>query len=259
MNSPTPPYTNVPKSIFLRAWLTTPDWVFRALGAGIFLTYVITRMKGYLGSFPDIGPYWTPPTGDGARSYFPTAKILADLTFLLIALSFCFRIPPRKRAATAREILIPMIAGFWPLFPFMGLAILQAASSEWAVPLQHALDFGAISYERFLIGVILLTLGNGLDVWGYAVLFRSFSIVAEARVLKVTGPYRFVRHPVYLGQLLAQAGIWVVLLKTHLVWIAFYAGFVGIQLYRARIEDDVLAKAFGEPYLNWKRRTLWLP
>jgi protein-S-isoprenylcysteine O-methyltransferase Ste14 len=247
------------KFVFLRAWLSTPDWIFRALGAGIFLTYVVTRMQGYFVSFPDIGPYWTPPSGEGPRSYFPAAKILADITFLLIALSFCFRIPPRKRAANAREIVIPMIAGFWPLFPFMLLAMLNAASSEWAAPLQHALEFGAISHERFLIGVTLLSVGNGLDVWGYSTLFRSFSIVAEARELKVTGPYRFVRHPVYLGQLLAQAGIWLILLETHVVWILFYIVFVALQLYRARIEDDVLAAAFGEPYQNWKRKTLWLP
>ncbi|MBL4719816.1 MAG: isoprenylcysteine carboxylmethyltransferase family protein [Alphaproteobacteria bacterium] len=252
---PTP--TPSPTPVLLRAWMATPDWIFRALGVCFFLIYALTRMQDYASSFPDVGPYWTPVEGDGALEYFPAAKILADLTFLLIILSFCFRTIPKQRAATAREIVIPVIAGFWPLFPFMALAALNIVSSPWAAPLHNTLEFGAISYPRFLLGVALLCLGNALDVWGYAFLFRSFSIVAEARALKTAGPYRFVRHPVYLGQLLAQAGIWLVLLNTHVALILFYIAFVAIQLYRAKIEDDVLSKAFGEDYLSWKRRTFW--
>ena len=245
-----------PPGVLLRAWLAAPNWIFGALGAGFFLVYAWTRMQDYFAAFPNIGPYWEPPAG-GAREYFPVAKILGDFTFLLIALSFGFRIRPRQRAARARDILIPMIAGFWPLTPFFLFAALNAAGGAWAEPLKNALEFGAISYGRFATGVLLLTVGNALDVWGYATLFRSFSIVAEARDLKVTGPYRFVRHPVYLGQLFAQAGIWLVLIEFSAVWVAFYAIFAALQLYRSWIEDQVLARAFGESYRRWKKQTFW--
>jgi protein-S-isoprenylcysteine O-methyltransferase Ste14 len=248
-----------PGSLPLRAWMATPDWMFRALGVFFFVVYALTRMQDYADSFPDVGPYWNSADGGGDRVYFPVAKILADLTFLLIILSFCFRTIPKERAARAREIVIPIIAGFWPLFPFIVLATLNVTASPWAAALHDSLEFGAISYQRFILGVALLCVGNALDVWGYATLFRSFSIVAEARALKTTGPYRFVRHPVYLGQLLAQAGIWVVLLDTHIVWILFYLTFVVIQLYRAKIEDDVLTKAFGAEHQEWKRQTFWIP
>ncbi len=213
-------------------------------------------MQDYVVAFPNIGPYWEPSAG-GEREYFPVAKILGDFTFLLIALSFGFRIRPRQRAARAREILIPMIAGFWPLTPFFLFAALNAAGGAAAEPLGNALEFGAISYGRFVTGIVLLTVGNALDVWGYATLFRSFSIVAEARDLKITGPYRFVRHPVYLGQLFAQAGIWLVLIDFSVVWVAFYTVFAALQLYRSWIEDQVLERAFGESYRLWKKRTFW--
>ena len=79
----------------------------------------------------------------------------------------------------------------------------------------------------------------------------------EARVLKITGPYRFVRHPIYLGQFLAQAGVWLVLANTHWVWIAFYVCFVALQLIRTRMEDKVLGDAFGASHRDWKLRTFW--
>ena len=109
----------------------------------------------------------------------------------------------------------------------------------------------------FLCGTALIVVGNLIDVSGYATLFRSVSIAAEARELKVTGLYRIVRHPIYLGQILAQAGVWLFYARTHVVWITFYVAFVAMQLYRSRLEDRVLQRAFGEPYLTWKRRTFW--
>lgn len=243
----------------IRAWQRVPDWAFRVLGAVFFFMFAWTLMRNY-GDFPNIGPYWVPPDAGNdvtKREYFPAAKILTDLTFVLIALSFSFRIPPIKRAAQAREIFLPLLVGFWPLAPFVFLSILLGVSSEWAEPLRKSLSYGEIGQWRFFIGVILVAGGNALDVWGYSVLFRSFSIVAEARALKVTGPYRFVRHPVYFGQLVAQGGIWLILFELQLIWVLFYIAFVVLQLWRSKIEDQVLERAFGDSYLEWKKKTFW--
>ncbi len=102
-----------------------------------------------------------------------------------------------------------------------------------------------------------MTIGLSIEVWGYAILARSLSIVPEARDLKVTGPYRFVRHPVYFGQFIAQGGFLLLAANTHWVWISLYALFVAMQLYRSKLEDHVLEKAFGEPYREWKEKTFW--
>jgi protein-S-isoprenylcysteine O-methyltransferase Ste14 len=216
-------------------------------------------------NFPDVGPWWAAPIGEnafgfvkyGPRHYFPIAKILVDLTFLLIALSFCVRVPPRRRADTARQIVVPLIGGFWPFVPFTTLAVLQAIDSPWQLELDSMLAFGQIGIERFYFAMLAMSIGNLLDVWGYSTLLRSLSIVAEARELKVTGPYRFVRHPIYLGQLLAQGAFWLVLLRLQWTWAVFFAAFVVMQLYRARVEEGVLEDAFGETYRLYKRRTFW--
>ena len=104
---------------------------------------------------------------------------------------------------------------------------------------------------------MLLTLGNALDVWGYATLCRSLSIVAEARILKTHGPYRFIRHPIYLGQFISQGAIWLVLVRLQPIWALFYVAFIAMQLYRSRVEDRVLERAFGDRYRAWKKKTFW--
>jgi len=247
---------------WLRLWLRTPDGVFRALGALFFFGYAAVRMRDYFTDFPNVGHYWCQRDALGhvipdSVRYLPLAKILIDLTFLLIALSFIFRLSPRQRAATPRQIIIPLIAWIWPLLPFMLQGLLQLAGNRWSAPLDRMLDYGAISYEKFYFGVMLLCIGNALDVWAYGTLFRSVSIVAEARSFKCTGPYALIRHPIYLGQFIAQAGVWLVLVRLHLAWVIFYLLFVAMQLYRAKVEEEVLEQTFGEEFRAWKQRTFW--
>ncbi len=245
----------------------TPDWVFRALGVLLFTFLIGIEVRDFLklleetpGGFTEAflrsGVYWD--FGKGKPTlYVPWGRLLYILTYVLIALSFVIRMAPLKRAARALEIVIPIIGAFWPFIPFVVKGVLQMTESPYYDVLKAQLFDLGLGFPRFLIGTGLIVAGNLLDVWGYAVLCRSLSIVAEARELKVTGPYRFVRHPVYLGQILAQAGVWLCFAAVNPVWWVFYACFVGFQLYRSRVEDEVLENAFGEPYREWKRRTFW--
>ena len=192
-----------------------------------------------------------------AGTLLNVGKILVDANMVLLAVAFAIRLPPRSRANTARQIVVPVIGGFWPFLPFLLQDLLTLLDHPWAPQVQATLAYGAMDRSTFQAGVALVIAGNALDVWAYATLMRSFSIVAEARELKTGGPYRWVRHPVYLGQIVAQGGIWLVLLGPSAGWALFWCAFVAMQLYRSWVEDGVLEHAFGDAYRAWRPTTWW--
>ena len=155
------------------------------------------------------------------------------------------------------DILIALVGGFWPMLPFFATSLLNRIDPTSAQSLQRFLWSDSLSLVQVLAGTSLILAGNALDIWGYSTLLRSFSIVPEARELRVTGPYRIVRHPVYLGQLAAQAGVWLVFANPNGFGIVFFGIFVALQLYRSRLEDHVLAETFGAVWHEWKSRTFW--
>ena len=67
---------------------------------------------------------------------------------------------------------------------------------------------------------------------------RSFGIVAANRGIKVGGPYRIIRHPMYAGYLLTHVGF---LLFNPSLWNSriYLIGF-GFQLVRILAEERVL-------------------
>lgn len=114
-----------------------------------------------------------------------------------------------------------------------------------------------IAWWRTMGATLCLAVGNALDVWAYAVLSRSFSVVPEARAVVTRGPYRWVRHPVYAGQLLSQAGLWLFLAVPHGGWGLYYAVFFAIQLYRSKVEERVLLGGLGADYRDYAARVWW--
>jgi len=254
--APTAGATATDPTWLMRLWLALPDWSLRLVGAGFFFAFLGWEISDYFTSgFWKSWNYYH--LGKGHYIYVPWAKILIDITYLLIALSFIFRIPPRSRASRPRDIIVPLVAAFWPFWPFAIKVILVWSHSDSAGAYVAFMFNRHLSLSAFVAGSACVVAGNILDVWGYAVLFRSFSLVAEARELKVRGPYRLIRHPIYFGQILSQGGVWLLFATPHPIWAAFYFSFVGLQLYRSWIEDQVLERSFGDSYLAWKRKTIW--
>lgn len=95
-------------------------------------------------------------------------------------------------------------------------------------------------------------LGTALSTIALAHLGRSFSLMAEARRLVTTGPYRIVRHPLYLFEELAALGVLIQFLSVYTALI--FLAHIWIQLQRIKNEESILEKTFPE-YQHYKSTT----
>jgi protein-S-isoprenylcysteine O-methyltransferase Ste14 len=92
--------------------------------------------------------------------------------------------------------------------------------------------------------------GLVLSVWSLVVLGRSFSISPDDRGLVEKGPYRFVRHPMYAGEMLSFLGLCLAYPSPRNLWIT---GMIAAMiLARINAEESVLSEY--EPY---KKSVRW--
>jgi protein-S-isoprenylcysteine O-methyltransferase Ste14 len=78
------------------------------------------------------------------------------------------------------------------------------------------------------------------------------SVIAQARGLADRGPYRWVRHPLYSGEIVSSLGL-VLLAGSPAAWGA-WLGFCALQAYRALREEQLLARALPV-YRSYQART----
>ena len=95
-----------------------------------------------------------------------------------------------------------------------------------------------------LVGV-LMVLAFVLQLSAKLTLRRSFGVVAANRGVKISGPYRLVRHPMYAGYILTHIAI---LLAGPNLWNVLVYGFAfAMQLLRITAEERILSQdsAYG--------------
>jgi protein-S-isoprenylcysteine O-methyltransferase Ste14 len=125
--------------------------------------------------------------------------------------------------------------------------------SSTAVGVTYAYPYAQVAYLRWAPGdpvwptggLVLVTLAACLSFASLLCLGRRFGVRPALRDLTTRGPYRLVRHPMYLAYVLADVGYnlqeWNVgtALLVAVGWIAL--------LYRIRAEERMLARHAGWP------------
>lgn len=101
------------------------------------------------------------------------------------------------------------------------------------------------SSGRLWPALVVLAAGSAFSIWSLAHLGRRFGVLADARGLVTSGPYRLVRHPLYLGELTNLLGL-VLAAERWVVPLVSWLALLGVQVVRAGYEERVLASAFDE-------------
>jgi len=105
----------------------------------------------------------------------------------------------------------------------------------------------------FFTGAAFVAAGLAFSVWARAYLGRNWSGIVTLKAdheLIRSGPYRFVRHPIYTGLLVAIVGSAIVRGE----WRGVVAVLVAIvALWRKlRLEERWLGETFGDAYVKYR-------
>lgn len=219
--------------------------VVRFGAANFLLGYLIFRVLSF----------W-----DVAVRYPDDVTIMSWLNFILVMLTFFFfwvtyliRQSAMVYANRLREFVIPAICAVLPLvvyeltnwraYPFLHHETLRPFFEMfWPVPMWH--------WSSWSIWVI--SVGNVIAFAGLFYLRHSFSVFTEVRALVTSGPYQFIRHPIYLGQSLSVIGICIH--SPSPAKILFGLIFVLLQRYRAHMEEvKIAASLLG--YTDYQEKT----
>lgn len=150
--------------------------------------------------------------------------------------------------------------GFHHRFLFYWLPLMVAAyllgPGEW---FGHSLireNFVPHTDRVGIIGLILSTVGVCIACWSRYLLGGNWSLSVqkkEAHALITSGPYKWVRHPIYSGLLLLFLG--------NAVIVGDYRGLLAVAIvllsfwYKLRKEERLLVEVFGAEYIAYTRRT----
>ena len=152
----------------------------------------------------------------------------------------------RVRGSHSRAGRAPVVANMAVFVLFFACLVIYSGSSEASMALPLA-----------LAGCLLALVGSALVLRSRAELGTAWSLVPEADQttgLVITGPYRLVRHPIYLGLTLLAAGEALAFCSWPALFIVL-SGIVPTFAWRARAEDKLLSRIFGERYEVYRQRT----
>lgn len=188
--------------------------------------------------------------------YFVTAIAFDALVFY----SFIVRSAARSRPQGPWENLFPLVTVFLPVIGFTLLSFPQVRQHlpgyapdtlTWLRSITPLYPF-YLSMLGFVIGFI----GVSFSIWALSHLKRSFGLRAAVRTLVTSGPYRRIRHPLYLGEIIHVLGIAILSATPAGFWLLIPS--VALQVARAKIEERKFLRTLPE-YAAYRARTgfLW--
>jgi hypothetical protein len=107
--------------------------------------------------------------------------------------------------------------------------------------------FAKPQFPGILIGMILIFLGESIRIWAAGHLQKN-------EVLTVTGPYAYVKNPLYIGSIFITSGFCIMADNIYFMALALYMFCFHYIPYKKRMEGDRLTKRFGSQYEDYDEK-----
>jgi protein-S-isoprenylcysteine O-methyltransferase Ste14 len=204
--------------------------------------------------------------GPGAAMYLTSGMsyllyfVTATAFDALVLYSFVVRGAAKSRPEGLVENVLPLVTVFVPVIGFTLLFFPQVRAQVPGYSQETIETLAALSpnfgFYLNLIGFGLGFVGAVFSIWSISYLKRSFGLRAAVRTLVTTGPYRRIRHPLYLGEIVHIFGI--AILSGTPIGLYLFAAALVLQVLRAKVEERKFLRTLPE-YADYKRRTgfLW--
>jgi protein-S-isoprenylcysteine O-methyltransferase Ste14 len=160
---------------------------------------------------------------------------------------FEFRMLASLNATFNSVTLLLVVSEFLPTILILTRkrsGIISDKPSDWVLafsgasaPLLAVPGIAGTIFPQELCFWIMLT-GLMLQISAKIILWQNFAIVAGNRGVKVAGPYRFVRHPMYAGYMITHIGF--LMAFPSLYNTALYSVTLAIQVIRLLREERLL-------------------
>jgi protein-S-isoprenylcysteine O-methyltransferase Ste14 len=118
--------------------------------------------------------------------------------------------------------------------------------------LEYKIEFQAIR----IVGLVFYLTFSWVQIWATKVLGDNYSqeiAIKKEHQLITKCPFKFIRHPQYLSQILMDLGATIATLSFIIAPLAIIE--IPFLIMRASLEDKLLEKHFGENFKSYKKKS----
>jgi protein-S-isoprenylcysteine O-methyltransferase Ste14 len=223
----------------LYARIMASRWGYNVFGRAVPSAFFLLGLLGGLRRLPD------PAAVVSGGSPFDALMLLQELLGVFIGVClvvlFAIRKRPVGKPSSLLGAVVALSASYYGAFVIFFNTLGFRQPDPNAPPVVVGLAAVVTSLGACLLAVSVVYLG------------RHFGVFPEARGLVTSGPYRVLRHPIYVAYLLGAGGALAISFSPTalLVFLLYYA----LVAWRAALEERALEDAFGDRYRSYRAST----
>jgi protein-S-isoprenylcysteine O-methyltransferase Ste14 len=141
-----------------------------------------------------------------------------------------------------------------PLYGAGVVFVAAVVAAAWLLPALRVRMWPAAEVFNWAM-VAFLVAGCAVCAWARVHLGRLWSggvVLKEGHRVVDTGPYGFVRHPIYSGAFVAMVAFAAI--RARPTGLLMSLGFIAFFALKSRLEERLLLREFGAAYEDYQRR-----